>query len=103
VKFYIRQKKYKYGARTVFFWKYRDKNGCWQQRQVYWGNRETDAIISRYQCIKNVAQLPDGVERRSLIRRTPWLNRGAENYSDEHFSQSIYLRMQELKKQTPES
>jgi hypothetical protein len=102
MKFYSRHKPYKYGKRFVFFWKYRDKNGCWQQRQVYWGNRETDAIVSRYQCIKNIARLSDGVERKDLIRRTPWLNRGIEDYSDEHFSESIYLRLQELKKQIPE-
>lgn len=69
---------------------------------MYWGNRETEAITSRYGCIKSIAQLSDGLERRSLIRRTSWLNRGVEDYSDEHFSQSIYLRLLELKKQTPE-
>jgi hypothetical protein len=101
MKFYVRQKPYKYGARLVFFWKYRAKDGRWQQRQVYWGNRETEAITSRYGCIKNIANLSDGVERRDLICRTRWLNRGVEDYSDEHFSQSIYLRLVELKKQTP--
>ncbi len=102
MKFYSRKKPYKYGARLVFFWKYRAKDGRWRQRQIYWGNRETDAIVSRYGCIKRIAQLSDGLERRDLIRRTPWLNRGKEDYSDEHFSQSIYLRLLELKKQIPE-
>jgi len=102
MKFYSRKKPYKYGARLFFFWKYRAKDGRWRQRQIYWGNRETDAIVSRYGCIKSIAQLSDGLERRNLIRRTPWLNRGKEDYSDEHFSQSIYMRLLELKKQTPE-
>lgn len=102
MKFYSRKKQYKYGAGLVFFWKYKAKDGGWRQRQVYWGNRETDAIIGRYDCIKRIAQLWDGLERRDFIHRTLWLNRGIEDYSDEHFSESIYLRLQELKKQTPE-
>jgi hypothetical protein len=100
MKFYSRKKKYKYSTGFLFFWKFRAKDGRWRQRQIYWGNRETEHITSRYDCIKNIAQLSDGLERKSLIRRTPWLNRGVEDYSDEFFSQSIYLRLQELKKQT---
>jgi hypothetical protein len=102
MKFYSRKKQYKYSAGLVFFWKYKSKDDGWRQRQVYWGNRETDAIVGRYDCIKRIAQLSDGLERKDLIRRTLWLNRGIEDYSDEHFSESIYLRLQELKKQTPE-
>jgi len=101
MKFYSRKKKYKYSTGFLFFWKYQATDGRWRQRQIYWGNRETEHITSRYRCIKNIAQLSDGVERRDFIRRTPWLNRGVEDYSDEFFSQSIYLRLQELKKQTP--
>jgi hypothetical protein len=103
VKFYARQKKYKYGTYPVYFWKYRAEDGRWVHGgSVYWGNRETEAITRYYEGIKRIAELSDGVERRHLIRTTPWLHRGAEDYSDRHFSQSIYLRMKELKKHTPE-
>jgi hypothetical protein len=103
MKFYIRKKRYKYGARTVFFWKYKTENGRWKHGgQVYWGNRETEIVTRYIDGIKRIAELSDGIERRYLIRKTDWLNRGVENYSDEHFSESIYLRLQELKKREPE-
>lgn len=102
MKFYTRQKPYRYGVRTVFFWKYKATNGKWKHGgQVYWGNRETDAITRPIDGIKRIAELSDGVERRYLIGKTDWLNRGVEDYSDEHFSKSIYLRLQELKKAAP--
>lgn len=102
MKFYSRKKKYKYSTGFLFYWNFKAKDGRWRQRQIYWGNRETEHITSRYECIKNIAQLSDGLERRFLIRKIPWLNRGVEDFSDEFFSESIYLRLQELKNQTPE-
>lgn len=102
MKFYQRQKDYRYGARTVFLWKYKAESGRWKQRQVYWGNRETDDITRPIDGIKRIVELSDGLERRDLIRRTAWLNRGVDDYSDAHFSESIYLRLQDLKKQTPQ-
>ena len=101
MKFYERKKPYKYGRQTVFFWKYEVSKGQWKHGgSVYWGkNRETE-IIKR-EGIQRIAELSDSPARRNLIRNTAWLNRGEENYSDEHFSKSIKLRLEELKKQTP--